>query len=220
MNAFHMIGLTQAFWKAVVVNRGGSQLTASSAGLMKTMPKPKPRCTIASALASCSVLHGVVDVLGGLRDRRLRDDANALAATSSSQVLQIALADQVLLDEDADLAEAAFGDEVGQEDRLIGHRPLREGERPLAQPVVGPGDADGRHLEPFLDRLAGRHAVVGDVRSEHRETALVDQLAVGVDHRFDRTLGQAFDLAINHLHRTVHQALLHRLVEHDVESTG
>ena len=25
MNAFHMIGLTHAFWNAVVVNRGGSQ---------------------------------------------------------------------------------------------------------------------------------------------------------------------------------------------------
>lgn len=50
-----MIGLTQAFWKAVVVKRGGSQSTACSAGLMNTMPNPKPRCTIASDLASCSV---------------------------------------------------------------------------------------------------------------------------------------------------------------------
>ena len=47
----------------------------------------------------------VVDVLGGLGDRRLRDDANTLAATRTSQVLQIAFADQVLLDQNADLAE-------------------------------------------------------------------------------------------------------------------
>ena len=52
MNAFHMIGFTHAFWKAVVVNLGGSQSTACNAGLMNTIPKPKPRCTIASAFAS------------------------------------------------------------------------------------------------------------------------------------------------------------------------
>ncbi|CNL88824.1 Uncharacterised protein [Mycobacterium tuberculosis] len=50
-----MIGFTQAFCHAVVLNLGGSQSTASKAGLMKTIPKPKPRWTIASALASCRV---------------------------------------------------------------------------------------------------------------------------------------------------------------------
>ena len=139
---------------------------------------------------------------------------------AASQILEITLADQVLLDEDADLAQATLGDEVGQEDRLVGHRPLREGERPLPQPIVGPGDADGRHFEPFLDRLAGRDAVIGDVRSEHREAPLVDQLPEGVDHSFDRTLGQALDLAVNHLDRPIQQALLQRLIEHDVKALG
>ena len=156
MNAFHMIGLTQAFCNAVVVNRGGSQPRASSAGLMNTMPKPNPRCTIASAFASCSVLDRVVDVLSRLGDRNFGDDANALAPTGTSQILQVALADQALLDQDADLGEPALGDEVGQEDRLVGHRSLREGEGPLAQPVVGAGHADRRDLEPFLDRFPQR----------------------------------------------------------------
>ena len=220
MNAFHMIGLTHAFWNAVVVNRGGSQPRASSAGLMKTMPKPKPRCTIASAFASCRVCTAALMSCAVCAIADLRDDPNTLAATRTSQVLQVALADEALLDQHADLGESALGDQVGQEDRLVGHRPLRERERPLAQPVVGAGHADRGHLEAFLDGLAQRHAVVGDVRTEHHQAALVDEFAVGVDHRLDRTLGQALDLAVDHLHRPVHQALLDGLFEDEVEGLG
>src|SRR6202041_4169418 len=43
----------------------------------------------------------LVDVLSSLSNRRLRDDADALAATRTSQVLQIAFADQVLLDKNS-----------------------------------------------------------------------------------------------------------------------
>ena len=116
--------------------------------------------------------------------------------------------------------EAALGHEVGQEDRLIGHRALGKGERPLTQPVVGAGDADRGHLEALLDRLAHRHAVVGDVGAEHHQAPLVDEFAVGVDHRFHRALGQSLDLAVDHLHRSIHQPLLDRLVEDEVEGLG
>jgi hypothetical protein len=55
MNAFHMTGFIHAFWKAVLVNRGGSQPSDSSAELRNTIPKPKPQCTNASGLASYMV---------------------------------------------------------------------------------------------------------------------------------------------------------------------
>ncbi len=167
-------------------------------------------------------LHGRVDVLCGLCDLDFRDDPNAFAAACASQVLQVALADEALLGQHADLGEPALRDEVRQEDRLIGHRALGgEREGPLAQPVVGSGDADGGHLESLLDRLAHRHAVVGDVRTEKNDqTALVDEFAVGIDDRFDRTLGQALHLAVDHLHRSVQQALLDGLGEDEVERLG
>ena len=215
-----MIGFTHAFWNAVVVKRGGSQ----SDGLQRRVDEHDPEAEAEMhdrlGLRLVQGAHGLVDVLRRLSDRRLRDDPNTLAATRTSQVLQIALADQALLDQDADLGEATLGDQVGQEDRLVGHRALGEGERPLTQPVVGSGDADRRHLEALLDRLAHRHAVVGDVGAEHHQAALVDEFAVGVDHRLDRTLGQTLDLAVDHLHRPIHQALLDRLFEDEVEATG
>ena len=52
MNACHMTGLIQAFSNAVPANRGGSQLSSSSAGFTKTRPKPKPAWTRAWAFAS------------------------------------------------------------------------------------------------------------------------------------------------------------------------
>jgi hypothetical protein len=58
------------------------------------------------------------------------------------------------------------------------------------------------------------------VRTEDHEAALVDEFAVGVDHRLDRTLGQPLDLAVDHLHGTVDQALLDGLFEDQVESLG
>ena len=95
----------------------------------------------------------------------------------------------------------ALGEQIRPEDRLVGQRSLRERERPLAQPVVGAGHAERRNPEALLDRLAGRHAVVGDVRAEDREAALVDELAVGVDDRLDRSLRQPLDLAEDDLDR-------------------
>ena len=64
------------------------------------------------------------------------------------------------------------------------------------------------------------HAVVGDVRTEDHQAALVDQLAIRIDHRLDRTLGQTLHLAIDHLYGPVHQALRDRLFEDEVESLG
>ena len=58
------------------------------------------------------------------------------------------------------------------------------------------------------------------LRAEHHQAPLVDEFAVCVDHRLDRSLRQALHLAIDHLHRPVHQALLDRLSEHQVEASG
>ena len=161
--------------------------------------------------------HRLIDVLRGLRDRGLRNDANALAATRTTQILHIGLTDQVLLDKNADLGEAPLGHQVGDEDRFVGQRTLRKGERPLAEPVIGAGDADRRHLEALLDSLARRHTVVGDVRPEHHKTPFVDELPIGVDDRLDRPFRQALHLAIDHLHGPVQHALFDRLGEDKVE---
>ena len=66
----------------------------------------------------------------------------------------VRLADERLLDEDADLGVPALREEVRPEDRLVGHRAHRQRERPLAQPVLGAGDADRGNVEAFLDRFA------------------------------------------------------------------
>ncbi len=213
-----MIGLTHAFCHAVVVKRGGSQPIGLQRGVDEDDSESESQVHNRLGLCLVQRLHRGVDVLSRLRDGGLRDDPNTLAPACTSQVLQVALANEALLDQNTDLGEPSFRDEVRDEDRLVGHRSLREGERPLAQPVVGAGHADGRHLEPFLDGFAQRHAVIGDVGAEDHEAALVDQFAIRVDHRFDRTLGQTLHLAIDHLHGTVHQALLHRLLEYQIES--
>ena len=105
----------------------------------------------------------------------------------------------------------ALGDQVAQKIGSSVIDPCGKRERPLTQPLVGSGDADRRHLEALLDRFAYRHAVVGDVRAEHHEAALVDEFAVRVDHRLHRALGQPLDLAIDDLDRSIHHALLDRL---------
>jgi len=140
MNAFHMIGLTQAFLEGRRGDLGGSQLTASSAGLMKTMPKPKPRWTIASALASCSVrtaslMSWAVCAIAASATMRNTFAATWQFADSSDNFRR-----QVLLDQDPDLAEAAFGDEIGQEYRSSVIDPCGKA-NVHSPPVVGPGDA-------------------------------------------------------------------------------
>ena len=111
-------------------------------------------------------------------------------------------------------------EQLRPEDRLVRHRTLREAERPLAQPVFRARDGDRRDAKALLDRLSRRDAVVGDGGPEDRQTAFVDQLAVGVDHRLRGTLRQAFDLAEDDLDGTVDDAALHTLREHHFEGTG
>ena len=41
--AFHITGLIQAFWNAVLMKRGGSQPSDSSTELTCRIPKPKPQ---------------------------------------------------------------------------------------------------------------------------------------------------------------------------------
>ena len=74
------IGLIHAFWNAVPMNRGGSQ----SELLERRVDEDDRRSRSRSARSRCDLrlvqlAHGVADVLGGLRDRLLGDDADALA---------------------------------------------------------------------------------------------------------------------------------------------
>jgi hypothetical protein len=75
-------------------------------------------------------------------------------------------------------------------------------------------------VEPLLDRLLAGDHVVGDGRTEHGQAPLVDQLAVGVDDRLDRALGQALDLFEDDLDRAVDHPLLQALLEHELEGLG
>ena len=75
--------------------------------------------------------HRLIDVLSGLRNRRFGHDANTFAAGCVSKVLQVTLADQRLLDQDADLAMVTLGQQVRPKDRFIGHRSLGKREGPL-----------------------------------------------------------------------------------------
>ena len=164
--------------------------------------------------------HRLGDVLGRLRDRRLGHDSEALARARAPEVPEIALADQRLLDEHADLGMAVLGEQVRPEDRLVGHRAHRERERPFAQPLFAPGDTDRWHTEALFDRLACRHGVVRDVRSEDEDAAFVDELAEGVDHRLDASLRKALDLPVHDLNGPVDDLLLQPLVEHQLERQG
>ncbi len=120
-----------------VLQRGGGEAGwVPAEGLERRVDEDdsESEAQVHDRLGLCLVerLHRSVDVLSRLGDRDFRDDPNAFAPTGTSQVLQVALADEALLDQDTDLGESPFGDEVGQEDRLIGHGSLGECERPLA----------------------------------------------------------------------------------------
>lgn len=164
--------------------------------------------------------HRLGDVLCGLGDLHFGHNTNAFAPGRVSEVGEIALTDQRLLDQDGHLGVAALGEQFRPEDRLVGHRPLRERERPLPQPVVAAADVDGRHPEPFFDRLFGGHGVLADVRPEHRQTALVDQFAVGVDDGLDRAFGQPLHFPVHDLHRTVDDPLPQPVGEYQFERLG
>ena len=69
-----------------------------------------------------------------------------------------------------------------------------------------------------IEELERLKAVAG--LTEDDEAALIDEFAIRIDHRLDRTLGQTLHLAINHLHGPVHDALLDRLLEDEVERLG
>ncbi len=84
MNAFHMIGLTQAFWNAV---RGESRrvpVERLERRVDEDDPETEPAVHDRLGLRLVQGAHRVIDVLRGLRDLRLRDDANTLAGGTHS----------------------------------------------------------------------------------------------------------------------------------------
>ena len=150
-----------------------------------------------------------------LRDRRLAHDADAFDPARLAERRQVLLADQRTLMTHRDGREAALTEDAGDHVGLVGQRAVPEREGPLTVPLVGTAPADGRHLEPVLDRLAQRHRALRDHRPEHAEAPFVDQLAVGVDHRLDRAAGQALALPDHELHRTVEPPGRDRVVERE-----
>ena len=67
-------------------------------------------------------------------------------------------------------------------------RAHRERERPRPQPRFRARHAHGRHLEPALDLHSRRFPrLIGDERAEDRQAPLIDELAVGIDHRLRPT---------------------------------
>src|SRR5262249_3156890 len=138
----------------------------------------------------------------------------------AGEALEIALAHQRLLDEDADRGVSALRKELRPEDGFVGQRAHWKREGPLAQPVLGTGHADRRNTKALLDRLTRRDGVVGDARTEDGKAAFVDELAVGVDHRLDRSLRKPFDLTERDLHGPVDDPVLHAFVEHELERPG
>ena len=206
-----------AFSNAVPMKRGGSHSRASQRGVHTEHAEPEPAVHDRVRLGLVELAHRVGDVLRGLRDRRLGDDADAGGGTRPAEVRDVRLPDQRLLDEHADLGVRALRKQVRPEDRLVGHRTHRQRERPLAEPVVGAGDADRGDVEALLDRLARRDAVVGDRGPEDGETTLVDELAVRVDDRLDRSLREALDLAEHDLDGSIDRPVLEALLEHQLE---
>ena len=89
-----MIGLIHAFWNAVLVNRGGSQSSDSSAVLSEDDPESKAAVHQRAGLGFVHGAHGFGDILCGLRQRRLCHDANALAPAGIPEILDIGVADQ------------------------------------------------------------------------------------------------------------------------------
>ena len=76
-----------------------------------------------------------------------------------AEALDVGLADQRLLDERADRAcSPSLAMQLGPEDRLVGHRALRQGERPLPQPLLGSRScsAPGRGSAPRSPPSSGR----------------------------------------------------------------
>src|SRR5262249_28072490 len=163
---------------------------------------------------------GVIDVLRSLGEPLLRHDANPCVSARAGEALEIALAHQRLLDEDADRGVSALRKELRPEDGFVGQRAHWKREGPLAQPVLGTGHADRGNTKALLDRLARRDGIVGDARAEDGEAALVDELAVGVDHRLDRSLRKSLDLTEHDLHWAIDDLLLQPSVEHELERLG
>ena len=146
------------------------------------------------------------DVLAGLGDALLGDDLDALELRGSAEVLEVRLADVRALDQHASRRLPGLRHQVRPQDRLVAHRPVVQEERPLAQPVLGAADADRRHLEPTFHLGAHRHRVLADVRPDHRDAALVDELAERVDRLLHVALRQALRAAVVDLDRAVDQA--------------
>ncbi len=187
--AFQISSLIHAFWNAVPMKRGGSHPSAASAGFTKTTPKPKPQCTSASGSASCSRRDRGGHVLRGLRDPLLGDDPDARVGARLAEVADVATrrsatARRARRPSCARPCAISCAQKIGSS--VIDPCGSANVHSPSQSSV--PVDADRRHLEALLDLLARRHRVVGDGRTEHRQAALVDELAVRVDHRLDRAL--------------------------------
>ena len=186
-------------------------------GLYADNPEPEPAVHEPARAGVADALHRLGRVLRGLRDPLLGDDADTEAAAGGAEAARVVLARHRLLDEDTDLGDAALGDELRPEDRLVGERAHRQRERPRAEPVLRAGDGQRGDLEPLLDLGLHRLGVVGDRRPEDGDAALVDEVGVGVDDPLDRALRQPLDLAEDHLDRTVDDALLEGVVEDQAE---
>ena len=185
-----MTGLIHAFSNAVPMKRGGSHSSACSTRVDTDACRSRSRSARSrsawprGACAPRRVTSCAVCAIGASATMRMPAAAHALR-----KFVTYVSPDQRLLDEHADLGVPAL--------RRAGapRRSARRSSNPCGSANVHspsqssvPRDADRRHLEALLDRLAGRDAVVGDGGPEDRETALVDQLAVRVDDRLDRSL--------------------------------
>ena len=137
--------------------------------------------------------------------------------TSLAEVPDVGLADQRLLDQGADLRVPSLGQDLRPEDRLVSHRALRQGERPFTEPFVRSRAADRRDVEPILDGLAHRNAVVRDARPEHGQATLFDQFVIGIHDGLDRAFRETPGLADNELDGTIDEALLQAFSEHEFE---
>src|SRR5262249_50225757 len=71
-----------------------------------------------------------------LRRPLLRHDANTCVSARAAEALRVALAQQRLLDQDADLGVPSLHEQLRPEDRFVGQRALWKREGPLAQPVL------------------------------------------------------------------------------------
>ena len=184
------------------MKRGGSQSSASQRRVDEDDAEAEAAVHERLGLRLVQLAHGLDR--RPARSGRSRSSATMrmpLRAARLPEVRQVALADQRLLDQHADLGVPALGQQVGPEDRLVGHRALRNenvhSPSQSSEPVTL--IAGTRKRSSIASRVGTQLSVMR--RAEDGEAALVDELAVRVDHRLDRPLRQALDLAEDDLDR-------------------